>query len=282
MKIKNLLFGTAGIPLQTHGTTTDGIIDVSKLGLDAMELEFVHSVNISKDKTEDVRRTAEKNNIVLTCHGQYYINLNAKESAKIKASKQRILNAANIANLCGAYSLCFHAAFYMGQDSKKVYDNVKKQLNEIMSELKKNENKIWVRPEVTGKQSQFGDLGELLKLSEEMEQVMPCVDFSHMHARYNGKYNTYEEFCGILGKVEKSLGRSGLNNMHIHVSGINYGEKGEKNHLILKESDFQYADLLKAFKEFNVKGVVICESPNIEQDALLLKKTFNRLNSNVV
>ena len=28
------------------------------------------------------------------------------------------------------------------------------------------------------------------------------------------------------------------------------------------------------FKDFNLKGCVICESPNIEEDALLLQKTF--------
>jgi len=277
MKIKNLLFGTAGIPLQTRGTTTDGILEVRRLGLDAMELEFVHSVNISEDKSVEVKEAAKKNSVILTCHGQYYINLNAQEKAKIKASIQRILNAAHIANLCGAYSVCFHAAFYMGQDQKKVYEQVKKQLSEITSELKKNGNDIWIRPEVTGKKTQFGDLEELLRLSEELDQVMPCVDFSHMHARYNGKYNTYEEFSEILNKIEKSLGGFGLSNMHIHISGINYGEKGEKNHLILDESDLKYRELLKALGEFKVKGVVICESPNIEQDALLLKKTFSKL-----
>ena len=62
--------------------------------------------------------------------------------------------------------------------------------------------------------------------------------------------------------------------MHIHISGIAYGEKGEKNHLILKESKFNYQDLIKTLKEFKCKGVVICESPNIEKDALLLQETF--------
>jgi deoxyribonuclease-4 len=45
---------------------------------------------------------------------------------------------------------------------------------------------------------------------------------------------------------------------------------------VLKDSEFRYEELLKALKEFKVKGVVICESPNIEEDALLMKKTFER------
>ncbi|MBA7517999.1 hypothetical protein ES705_10064 [subsurface metagenome] len=68
-----------------------------------------------------------------------------------------------------------------------------------------------------------------------------------------------------------------MENMHIHVSGIAYGAKGERKHLNLKESDFQYAELLKALRDYDVKGIVICESPNLEEDALLLQATYNTL-----
>jgi len=110
-----------------------------------------------------------------------------------------------------------------------------------------------------------------------VDNSLPCIDFSHLHARSNGKYNTYEEFRGILERSEKVLGKSFLKNMHCHVSGIAYSEKGEQKHLILKESDFNYKELLRALKEFNCAGVVVCESPNIETDALLLKKTYEGL-----
>ncbi len=65
--------------------------------------------------------------------------------------------------------------------------------------------------------------------------------------------------------------------MHIHLTGINYTEKGERNHIPLAESDMNYTDLLKTFKEFGCAGVVTCESPNIEQDALLMKKFYDGL-----
>ena len=65
--------------------------------------------------------------------------------------------------------------------------------------------------------------------------------------------------------------------MHIHVAGIAYSQKGELKHLNLKESDFQYAELLQALKDYNAKGIVICESPNLEEDALLMQATYNTL-----
>ena len=103
---------------------------------------------------------------------------------------------------------------------------------------------------------------------------MPVFDFSHIHARTQ-QYNTTEEFTEVMENIEKYLGREGLNNMHIHLSGINYTEKGERNHIILEESDMNYKDLLKVWKEFKIKGIVISESPNIEEDALLMQKTYS-------
>ncbi len=266
-----LLFGTAGIPVSTEKRNTlEGIKQIKALGLDAMELEFVHSVNIRKENAPLVKKTAKENGIVLTCHGQYYMNLNSSPDEIVK-TKNRILSAARIAWLCGAWSLCFHAAYYMGKKPEDVYGTVKKHLKGVAKTLEDEGNKIWLRPELTGRASQFGTLEELVRLSE-IERVMPCIDFSHNHAR-TGKYNTYEEFCEMLSAVEK-IGRNALQNMHMHLSGIEYGNKGEKRHLELKNSDMNYKDLMKALKDFKVSGVIISESPSIEKDALMMKKTY--------
>jgi deoxyribonuclease-4 len=276
-KMDRLRFGTAGIPIIAHGKKThEGIAEVRKLGLENMELEFVHSVNLNPQTAALANASRIKNDIILTTHGSYYINLNAVEKEKLSASVSRILQAAYIARQAGSWSLTFHAAYYLKDDPKKVYDKTYDSLKAITTELRDNGNEIWIRPETTGKSTQFGDLKEIIKLSQELDQVMPCVDFAHLHARTGGKNNTLAEFRAILAEIEKGLGRKGLDNMHIHMSGINYGEKGEKNHLILKESDFNFEELMKVWKEFKIKGVVVSESPNIEDDALLMQKVWGK------
>lgn len=274
----SLLFGTGGIPISTKKPDIyNGIKQINSLKLDALELEFVHSVFIKKQDTEKVKETAEKENVVLTAHASYYINLNSEEKQKIGISKLNIINAARIAYLCGAYSVCFHPGYYMKSTKEQAYERFKKEMKYIMDELKNENIKIWVRPETTGRVSQIGSFDECLKISQEFDNILPCIDFAHLHARSNGKNNTYQEFKEILEKYEKELGKKALDNMHIHMSGINYGEKGEKNHLVLKESDMNYKDLMKTLKEFKCKGVVVCESPNLETDALIMKKTYNSL-----
>ncbi|MBW2966980.1 TIM barrel protein [Candidatus Woesearchaeota archaeon] len=274
---KSILFGTAGTPIQSKDRgSLKGVEVVRELGLDCMELEFVRGVRMSPELAKQVGEAAEKNNVLLTAHGPYYINLNSQESQKVKDSVRRILDTAKIADIAGAYSITFHAAFFMGQDPVKVYDKVRDRIKDIVKTLQDKGIGLWVRPETTGKMTQLGSLKETIKLSQDVEQVLPCVDFAHLHAR-TGKLNSHREFCDILTEIEKGLGREALNNMHIHMSGINYSPKGERNHLILKESDFKYRELMKAFKEFRIKGPVISESPNIEADALLMKKTYESI-----
>ena len=136
---------------------------------------------------------------------------------------------------------------------------------------------IWVRPETSGGLAEFGDLEEVVRLSQEVENVLPCIDFAHIHARSRGKYNSYEEFVEIFNYLERELGKEILKSMHMHFSGIEYGEKGEIKHLNLEESDFKYVELAKVLKDYSIEGVIISESPNIEGDALLLKNVYWRV-----
>ena len=272
----SLLFGTAGIPWSAKGAGTEGgIRKVRELGLDAMELEFVQSVNILPATAPRVKAAAAKENVTLTCHAPYYINLNAAEAEKMEASKKRLVKAAQVAEMCGGVSVAFHPGFYLGGDKEKVYETVKKELAAVVSELKNTSCKIMVRPETTGKRTQFGDLKEILRLCQEIEQVQPCIDYAHMHARESNN-NTHAEFREILTAVEKALGKEALKNMHIQIAGVNYNDKGERNHLNLKESDLNYPGIAKSWKDFNIAGVVICESPNIEGDAMMLKELYEK------
>lgn len=273
-----LRFTTAGQPICTEGAGYEKAFEVlEQLGLDGMELEFVHGVRMSPQNQKLVKEQSKSKNMVLTAHGPYYINLNSKEEEKIEASKKRIIDTAKMAETLGAYSITYHAAFYMGMDKETVYNKVEKSMAEITETLKSQNIKIWVRPETTGKATQWGDVEEIVRLSKTFEQVLPCVDFSHLHARTNGEYNTYDEFAKVFETIGNEIGDYALKNFHAHIAGIEYGEKGEKKHLLLEESDMNYKDLIKAFKDFDVKGVVVCESPVMEKDAVILKAYYESL-----
>ena len=272
-----LLFGTAGIPHSSKSQTTQaGVMRIHELGLGCMEVEFVQGVRMSNSSALPVGEVARKQGVRLTAHAPYFINLNSQEEEKVVASRQRILQTARITSAFGGEGIVFHAAFYMKRPPDEVYERVKRHLAEIIEQLDKERKRVWIRPEATGKGSQFGTLNEILRLSAEIDGVAPCIDFAHLHAR-TGKCNSYQEFSQILDQVGNKLGRKELDNLHLHVSGIEYGDKGERKHLNLRESDFQYVELLQALRDHDARGIVICESPNLEGDALLLQETWGTL-----
>lgn len=271
-----LNFITAGMPLRTGKASYPKAFEVLKeMNLDGMELEFVHGVRMSDSNRDFVKEMSK--DFVITAHGPFYINLNSQEEEKIDASLQRIIDTAYVAKQAGAFSITYHAAFYMGKDKETVYNQVKTQTRRILDVLENENIDVWIRPETTGKATQWGDLDEIIKLSKDFEQVLPCVDFSHLHARSVGEYNTYDEFSKILEKIGTEIGQYALENFHGHLAGIEYTSKGEKQHLNLENSDMNYKDLIKAMKKFGVKGALVCESPNIEDDCKLLKDYYMSL-----
>lgn len=275
-KFDKLNFITAGMPIRTgKGSYPQAFDALKEMNLDGMELEFVHGVRMSDDNRIFVKEMAK--NFVITAHGPFYINLNSKEEEKIEASVQRIIDTAAVAAQAGAFSITYHAAFYMGGDKETVFEQVKTQTKRIIDILENEKIKVWVRPETTGKATQWGDIDEIINLSKEFEQVLPCVDFSHLHARSAGEYNTYDEFSKVLEKMGNNIGQYALENFHGHLAGIEYTAKGEKQHLNLENSDMNYKDLIKVMKEFGVKGALVCESPNIEDDCKLLKNYYESL-----
>lgn len=273
-----LLFGTAGIPRSTSQPhTTDGIARIRDLGLSCMELAWVQKVSIGEVKAAEVKAVAREHDVVLSVHAPYYINLNSRDSKIVAASRERLLAAARKGWLAGARNIVFHAASYHDDPPEVVYERVKGHLREIIGILGEEHNGVVLRPETTGKPSQFGTVEELVALSREVPGVLPCVDFAHLHARSGGAYNSPEEFVLVLRLIEEGLGRAGLDAMHVHVSGIEYTAKGEREHLNLAEADLRYRELVQVWRDFDIGGTVICESPNLEEDALVLQALYRQI-----
>ncbi|EPZ50429.1 TIM barrel protein [Halobacteriovorax sp. GFR7] len=273
-----LLFGTAGVPNSTvkKNNPVEGVKRIHELGLDCMQLEFAHGVRMKEEVSSNLRKVSYELGVPLTSHGPYYINLNAREQDKIDSSVERIIQTAKISDLCGAESMTFHAAFYMKDSPYDVFDLVEKSMNVIEERLSRLDIEIELRPELTGKTSQFGSLEELISLTKNVDSCRPCMDFSHLYARTN-QYNSEEEFDEVIAKLKEELGEDSVKNMHIHISGISTNSKGDLKHLNLEKSDFNWKDLLKSLKKNGCGGYMICNSPNLEDDALMLKNYYNTL-----
>ncbi len=274
-----LFFGVAGIP---EGCPKDSSLKaisyLSQTGLEALELEFVHGLKMGGEMAKLVKLTAKQHNVRISAHAPYFINLGAEDLGKKMQSQEMLMKSLRIAVAAGASDLVFHGGYYGLKTPDETYRQVKESLKEILSIARSERISTRLRIEIMGKKKQFGNLEEVLSLCRELEGLYPCLDFAHIFAR-DGRINSYRDFYQVLEKVGKKLGKAALKNAHIHISGVKYNQTGELRHLNLEESEFRYDEWLQALDDIGVKGTIICESPSLEADALMLKNLYQGLRS---
>jgi len=270
-------FGTVGSPISTPkkpGGSQGAIIRSAELGLDALELGWVRSVRVKESTCAEIKATGEGYSVAISVHAPYYINLNADEKEWPK-SRKRLMDAAYYGFLAGASDIVFHPGSYFERPPVEVLPLAIRRLEGCVAELHENQIAVTLRPETMGKSAMLGSLEDTLLMSQAVPGVAPCLDFAHLHARPgDGSMNTYEEWALALEEYGRALGDEGLQSLHIHLSGIEYGEKGEQNHLPLEEADLDLEAIFRALQGIGARGRILCESPVMEEDALLMQRRW--------
>ncbi|MFH1750745.1 MAG: TIM barrel protein [Candidatus Micrarchaeota archaeon] len=272
-----MIFGTAGIPLRLkERDTVLGIKDVSDLGLQALEMEFVHGVSMKEEKAREVGKAAEKSKVSLSIHAPYYINLLSEEKPKRDASRKRIIDSCRIGSIAGARRIVVHPAFYGKLEKRQALEEMRVQIAMVLEEMERSKiANTAIALETMGKRAQFGTIEENFGIANEfgIGKVNPCIDFGHLHARGNGCLKRKQDFSDVLEKVG-SFGKEYLQALHIHFEGIAFTEKGERNHLPISSKSPDFELLAGALIEKNCSGTIICESPEIENDALEMQRIY--------
>jgi len=266
----SFLFGTVGSPQSTPprpGGTVGGILRTAELGLDALELAWVQGVRVGESACAAIKQAAEENHIALSVHAPYYINLNGDDE-KWPRLRKYLMDAARYGRLAGATDIVFHPGSYFERPPAEVLQRVLPRLADCVEELRAVGNPVTLRPEAMGRVAVIGSLEDVLALAK-IPGVVPCLDCAHLHARAaDGSMNSYDEWMRLLEAYRTALGDESMKRLHIHLSGIEYGPKGEKNHLIMEEADLDFRALMRALHAAGAGGRLLCESPVMEVDAL--------------
>jgi deoxyribonuclease IV len=251
--------GTSGLGYE------EGLRECARLKLDALEAAFTHGVHMSLSDAKIVGQWAKENNVSLSIHAPYFINLVSKEQDKIVASKKRIIDSCSrghffyTENSKRFVPIVFHPGYYQDLDKEDVYERIKHEVSEMIDVIEENKWNVILAPETTGKPTQFGDVDELLRLSKDTGCAL-TVDFAHLLARNNGVID-YE---AVIKKLPDKF--------HAHYSGINYGPKGEKNHIPVDIKEFKKLVLL--LEKYHKEVTIINESPDPFGDAEKMRKVL--------
>jgi len=259
-----ILLGPAGSPARS---TIEGLKVVHDLRLTAMEVAFTHGVKMGINTAKQIAEENKKYNISLSVHAPYYINLTSTDKIKLKESRKRILDSCERGHYMGAQRIVFHAAYYGSLSREKTYELVKNEIVGLLDKIKENKWGVELLPETSGKLAQFGSLDEIIMLSRDTRCNI-CIDPAHIYARNNGQIDFAEMFDKLKELNKKEL--------HFHFSGINYGPRGERNHLILNSKP-DFKEFAEELLKRSASATIISESPITWQDSLKMKNILEKL-----
>jgi deoxyribonuclease-4 len=229
----------------------------ARLKFDCMEVTFTYGVRMRLSEAAAVGKLAGDKGLRLSVHAPYYLNLASEEAQKLDASMQRIMDACERAHLLGARNVVFHAGFYQKRTAADTFRRIRTAVVELQDRLRGKKWPVNLCPEITGKPSQFGSLEECLRLRAETGCGL-CVDFAHLYARQQGAVDWGAALAKLPGEF------------HAHVSGIQFGPKGERCHTRLTSAFF--TPLARALVKRRADVTLICESPAPYRDAALMQR----------
>ena len=276
-------FGPAGVPPFFRGLGAQ-LCDVPLLlreeGLDAFEYQAVRWGQIpqmKQDSAEGLGLEAGKNDVLLSLHGSYFVNL-AGTKEVVEASKRRLIACATAAKWMHAYVVVFHLGYYGKKGRNNAFRECCKELNDVVKTMKGlSIDNVKLGPETMGRHVQLGSLDEILVLCEEIEGVQLVIDWGHLHARSGGRLKTSNDFRIVVEEVEKRLGAETVRGMHCHFSKIEFTKNGERRHHVLDEKRFgpDFDLFAEVIEDFKLRPSVICETPLLDVDARKMRIAFD-------
>ncbi|MBI2584133.1 MAG: TIM barrel protein [Candidatus Aenigmarchaeota archaeon] len=267
-----IFLGTAGIPRDAQGLgTTEGIKTCARLGLNAMEIEFVQQVYMKPEAAREAGAAAKEAGVRLSIHAPFYINLLSDKKETIAASKKRILDSADRAEIMGADAIAIHTAFYGKMSSGEATEKLAEEYGDILDKMRSAGIKnVKLGAETMARESQWGTLDEVLQLHKKTHgKTIPYIDWAHLFARGGSKMD-YEE---ILQKLH----RTGIRHINSHFEGMKFDAKKKKHvdvHVPIGEPPFEPLAKLLVKKKTDI--TLICESPDPQGDALKMKRMIEK------
>ena len=250
-------------------------------GLSAYEYSFTRGFTIKEDTAIKLGEIAQENDILVSAHAPYYINLANPDEEMIQKSFGYITRGLELLKLMKGKHYCLHLASCGKLSREKALELTKINLKRIVDIVKPFciENNMYLCPETMGKPMQIGTYEEIIELCTMDDILVPTFDFGHINALSGGALKTYADYKKIIDLAIEKLGER-AKSCHIHFSKIEYGEKGEIRHLNYNDNDYgpDFEPLAKIIKEYNLTPTIICESKDyMAEDAMLMYDIYNEV-----
>jgi len=215
---------------------------------------------------------ARRLDVKISLHTPYYMDLGSNNELTERCMNN-IRHAGIITNVLGGDVVITNLGLYGNAHSDDVDANIIDNVEAIMEWWRDTGIDTNLGIETTGRQEAFGSLEQVIKMSEEIDGVVPIINFPHHHARMYGSLLTPTDFKDLLERVEPySRG-----NVHTLFSGVEHSDGNERRLTPIKRGDLKFEPLGEALADMKRDVTVISGSPLLEHDAMYMKVIHERV-----
>ena len=290
-----LKLGPAGVPLSCKGRTiVEGMDDITTLGLDAMEIQTVRSVQPKNfDQYWQAGILSWNSELEMNMHGPYYAELlgprrqRNRTLTKMEASMQagKIVNARHLVYHVGPYGE-YDPGTEANEQVANIFSGVVDRVNQIWGDASEEEDYAafpWVHEaepslvgiETSGRQELWGTVEEVIEVCNHVEGTVPVLNMAHIHARGHGRMRTSEDYSELFEQVRKDYGGK---KFYCHFAGIEHRMGNALHYTQIKKSDLKF----EPFAEFLAEEgswldiTIISDSPLLEHDAMYMLQHYDK------
>ncbi|MDD1771659.1 MAG: TIM barrel protein [Methanomassiliicoccales archaeon] len=210
--------------------------------------------------------------VQLSMHTPYYIDL-ASDTDLTRKSMDSIRWAGLLTQEMGGETVVTHLGLYGNVSRREATQAITDNLEEIVNWWDKNKIEPKLGLETSGRKEVFGGLEEILELCDKFSNVVPVVNFAHLHARTGGMLREPEDFAEVFDKVKSYVG-----DLHYtHFSGVEHEGGNEKRVTPIKKGDLRFEPMAEYLADANPNSVIISSSPLLEHDAMYMKVIYERV-----
>lgn len=291
----SLKLGPAGVPLSCKGRTiVEGMDDITVLGLDAMEVQTVRTVQPHHfDQYWQAGILSWKSDFEMNMHGPYYAELLGSKRernrtlSKMEASMQagKLVNARHITYHVGPYGN-YEPGGKANEELVNIFSGVVDRVRSIWGDEKEEEEYSafpWVHEaepslvgiETSGRQELWGTVEEVLEVCNHVEGTVPVLNMAHIHARGHGRMRTSEDYAELFDQVRENYGGS---KFYCHFAGVEHRMGNALHYTQIKKSDLKF----EPFAEFLAEEgdwmdiTIISDSPLLEHDAMYMLQHYDK------
>ena len=290
-----LRLGPAGVPLSCKGRTiVEGMDDITSLGLDAMEIQTVRTVQPKNfDQYWQAGILSWNSDIEMNLHGPYYAELlgsrreRNRTLTKMEASMQagKIVNARHLVYHVGPYGE-YEPGVEANEQVANIFAGVVERVHQIWGDESDEEDYAafpWVHKakpslvgvETSGRQDLWGTVEEVIEVCNHVEGTVPVLNMAHIHARGHGRMRTSEDYSELFEQVRKQYGGK---KFYCHFAGIEHRMGNALHYTQIKKSDLKF----EPFAEFLAEEgdwldiTIISDSPLLEHDAMYMLQHYDK------